>query len=165
MNEFEPLKGYEKLYAINREGSVWSCFSKRTIKPYQRGIYATVCLCKCGKLKTYRLHRLIATHFIPNPLELPCVDHINGNPRDNRIENLRWVSYRQNNLNKISKPNTYIQISRNGKFQVVFNVNGTDKDFGTYKTLDEALSERDCALDCEGLLNYCYGLEPVNDYL
>ena len=52
--------------------------------------------------KQYLKHRLIAFQFIPNPNNLPYVDHINHIRNDNRIENLRWVSHLQN-MNNISK--------------------------------------------------------------
>ena len=52
--------------------------------------------------KTCFMHRLIAEAFIPNPENKPCVDHINGNRLDNRIENLRWVSHKEN----CNNPNT-----------------------------------------------------------
>ena len=44
-------------------------------------------------------HRLIAIQFIPNPDNLPCIDHVNHNRTDNRINNLRWCSHTQNNNN------------------------------------------------------------------
>jgi hypothetical protein len=50
--------------------------------------------------KTKRVHRLVGNIFIPNPDNLPQLDHINGNRADNRVENLRWCSSSQNQCNK-----------------------------------------------------------------
>ncbi|KAI5537749.1 His-Me finger endonucleases family, partial [Trichomonas vaginalis G3] len=50
--------------------------------------------------KHYLKHVVIATHFILNPNNLPFVDHINHIRNDNRLENLRWVTYSENNKNK-----------------------------------------------------------------
>ena len=59
-------------------------------------------VCKLNGKKQYK-HRIIAEQFIPNPDSLPCIDHINRNRADNRIENLRFVSYSENNKNKSSR--------------------------------------------------------------
>ena len=60
----------------------------------------------CVKLNgvNYLLHRIIAQHFIPNPDNLPQVDHIDRNPFNNSIENLRWVSSSDNNRNRTMRP-------------------------------------------------------------
>ena len=49
--------------------------------------------------KHYLKHRLIAQQWLPNPEGLPCIDHKNHIRTDNRLENLRWVSYIENNNN------------------------------------------------------------------
>lgn len=52
---------------------------------------------KNGKGKDYLAHRLVAEAFIPNPDNKPTVNHIDGNPRNNYVENLEWATYRENN--------------------------------------------------------------------
>ena len=55
--------------------------------------------------KGYMKHRIIAEQFIPNPNHLPCIDHINRIRTDNRLENIRFVSYSENAKNKSSSHN------------------------------------------------------------
>ena len=75
--------------------------SKRTKGGEQ--CYLGHALRKGGKYFNKLLHRLIAEAFIPNPDNKPCIDHINGDALDNRIENLRWCTYKENNNNPITK--------------------------------------------------------------
>jgi hypothetical protein len=49
------------------------------------------------------LHRMIAETHIPNPDNKPCVDHIDGNKFNNRVDNLRWVTHSENNNNPITR--------------------------------------------------------------
>lgn len=58
---------------------------------------------KGGKYINKMLHKIIAEAFVPNPENKPCIDHINGDPLDNRIENLRWCTYKENNNNPVTK--------------------------------------------------------------
>ena len=56
-----------------------------------------------NKRKRYSIHRILATLFIPNPDNKPCVDHINRIRTDNRLCNLRWATHQENCYNKIQK--------------------------------------------------------------
>ena len=50
-----------------------------------------------NKRKDFKAHRLVAEYFIPNPNNLPCVNHIDGNKQNNHINNLEWCTYSYNN--------------------------------------------------------------------
>jgi len=61
--------------------------------------YYQVMLTKFGKQRPYYVHRLVASAFIENPDNLPAVDHIDANKLNNKIENLRWVTQKENVAN------------------------------------------------------------------
>lgn len=97
------LPGYEGLYRISNLGEIVSTPRKGTnggTKQYRithKG-YAEVTLCKDGKQRTEKVHRLVALTFIPNPNNLPEVNHRDENKLNNRVDNLEWCTT-QYNLN------------------------------------------------------------------
>lgn len=129
---WKDVKGYEWLYQVSNLGRVRSLdrpyvgrnhtghthiITKkgRILKPYiQRG-YAHVVFSVSNKKKTYKVHRLVAKTFIPNPEEKPQVDHINGIRSDNRVENLRWVTHPENMKNPITKEHLFGHIGHRKK--------------------------------------------------
>lgn len=65
--------------------------------------YLCVGLSKEGKVKRFKVHRLVAQAFIPNSYNKPQIDHINTDRTDNRVENLRWVNTKENYNNPLTK--------------------------------------------------------------
>lgn len=107
---WRPIKGYEGLYLVSNTGSIKSLtreiITKKGKKRLIRGgllkprkgpeDYLTVILCKGGIKTTYYVHRLVASAFISIPQNATCVNHKNGKPSDNRVENLEWVTHAEN---------------------------------------------------------------------
>lgn len=91
------VKGFEN-YLIYTDGKIWSKKSKKYLK-HINDKYYKISLYKDKKAHQFLIHRLLAEHYIPNPENLPFVDHINRIKTDNRIENLRWVSISENGQN------------------------------------------------------------------
>lgn len=86
-----PIKDYEHRYTISENGDVVSIGYGIVMKTHIASGYPKVNLYKGGRYKTSNIHRLLAKHFIPNPANLPIVNHINGDREDFRLENLEWV--------------------------------------------------------------------------
>ena len=143
--EFIEIVGYPN-YAVNILGEVKNVLSGSILKPYIRVGYLCVGLCTNKKKTDHYIHRLIALHFIPNPENKPCVDHINRIRTDNRIENLRWETNAENNQNKsIHKNNKlkeqHISIHLKKYFMFKKIINGVTYR-KLFKTLDEATEYR-----------------------
>lgn len=106
MNMRKPIVEFEELYAIDETGTVWNIKRNKPLSPADNGHgYLRVNLHKNKKQHTKYIHRLLAEAFIPNPENLSEVDHINADRQDNRLENLRWVTSKQNYHNPISEVN------------------------------------------------------------
>lgn len=92
VNEEYKLKPKGSYY-ISDKGNFYSTFSKRCVKPqkdHKGYLYVEI-----GR-KKYKVHRLVAKYFLPNPNNLPQVNHIDCNKSNNNVENLEWVTNREN---------------------------------------------------------------------
>lgn len=140
MNEeiWKNIDDYEGLYQISSIGKL-----KRTegydsrghyrkekiLKPkIDKDGYYEYALSKNGKVRYFRAHRLVAEAFIPNPENKPCIDHINCIRSDNRIENLKWCTNKENHNNPLSIVNhsranyiPIIQYSLNGEILKIWD--------------------------------------------
>ena len=101
------VNGFEN-YLIYPSGKVYSKKSKRYLNPYCNSHgYLNVNLYKDGKKKIYKIHRLVGLYYIPNPDNKICLDHIDRNRKNNKLNNLRWATYSENNQNTgVRKDNT-----------------------------------------------------------
>ena len=86
----------------NRHGAAPRTYDRHPVKArVGRGGYLVVAL-RPGTTRTshtYQIHRLVAAAFIPNPERLPCVDHLDTDRQNNRADNLRWCTHKENSLN------------------------------------------------------------------
>lgn len=138
---WKSVVGYEGLYEVSDEGLVRGVERKstgtkmpdriipahtmtpveRVTRPGQQG-YLVVRLTRNGRGKTVQIHRLVAKAFIPNPLNLPMINHIDGNKHNNKKSNLEWTTCSKNNIHALEtglrKPrgNPILQFTKNGEF-------------------------------------------------
>ena len=116
MEIWMDIKGYEGLYKVSNFGKIKSLGRKvkssngyrlkkeKILKQTEDGRgYNAVHLCKEGKCKQFRVHRIVATAFIRNPKKGEVVNHIDGNKLNNNYLNLEWCTSRQNNIHAIEE--------------------------------------------------------------
>lgn len=104
---WKDIVGYEGLYQVSNLGNVKSIYKSGKEKILKagknKGGYLTVYPCKNGKQRRYLVHRLVAQAFLGDYSEELEVDHINTIRDDNRVENLRMCTRKENNNNELTK--------------------------------------------------------------
>lgn len=94
---WKTIEGTNGEYQVSDTGLVKTTKTGRILRPaVSRHGYERVCLFKMDRERRYRVHRLVAMAFIPNPENLPQVNHIDGNKRNNNVSNLEWVTNEEN---------------------------------------------------------------------
>ena len=107
--EWKPVVGFESLYAVSNKGRVASLqyhgkmsFSIMTQTNNKGYLVVKIRNSKTGYSDHLKIHRLVAEAFIPNPDNKPQVDHVDTNPLNNNVENLRWVTILENQRNPLT---------------------------------------------------------------
>jgi len=163
---WKPIDGYEGLYEVSNLGRVRSLEFRNNQTSFKRKKimsatdnghgYLIVCLRRGGHKRSSRyVHRLVAQAFIPNPDNLPVIDHIDHDRSNNVVTNLQWLTQKDNigrSRHLMSKPrkkvtsNTgqkYITRVKSGEYKVSLPWKRYWKQF---KTLEQAKEARDCEL-------------------
>ena len=156
---FKNIQGYENLYQISSNGRVKSLNynhtgKERILKPakYNCG-YLMVGLWKQGKSKRYLVHRLVALHFIPNPNNLPQVNHKDEDKTNNQVNNLEWcdslynINYGTRNQRVVESLSKKVLCVETGK--IYPSISEVQREFG--------FSKGNISKCCNGKLKQMYG--------
>ena len=139
---WKSVNGYAN-YEISSCGRVRNATTERMLKPSDSG-YQVINLRKNGKSKTHYVHRLVAEAFVDNPAEKRCVDHIDGNRKNNNCENLRYATHSENSMNQRIQTNTSSRYKgvcldkRRNKWMVRINTNSETVFLGSFANEREA---------------------------
>lgn len=148
LETWRPVKGYEERYEVSSMGNVRSlghnvCFLDygKCVDFYRDGKLLKSTVNAIGyqvvdlydpstkKSKQYKVHRLVAEAFIPNVENKPMIDHINADKTDNRVENLRWCTHKENmnNPHCSQKRSDYMKRNNPMKDPLVAKKNGAKR--------------------------------------
>lgn len=158
--EWRVIPGYDGLYMVSNFGRVksmnYKCTGKeRILNPLPNRGYLSVVLYKNGKGKQYKVHRLVAMAFIPNPDNLPCVNHKDEDKTNNRVENLEWCNHSYNN-NYGNHGQRIAEKNKNGKRSIPIEQYSLDwVKIAEYPSAREAARQND--YDFSGIGKDCKG--------
>lgn len=138
--EWRPILDFPN-YEVSNLGQVRR--NNKIRKPQINKGYYVIAIWKNNKQTNKYIHRLVAETFIPNPDNLPIVDHIDRNVTNNVVSNLRWVTKSENGLNTDRRDKELFGIM----FDKRINRFCVNISFGSYLTLEEAKEVRDSILN------------------
>ena len=97
IEEWKPVVGYEGLYEVSNTGQIRSLKRNIILRPKKEPTGYLRCNLSLNKnVKTFSIHRLVAQAFLPNPDNLPEVNHKDEDKTNNRVENLEWCNHKYN---------------------------------------------------------------------
>ena len=146
--KWKSIEGYD-FYEVSDYGKVRNIDTGRILKAsVDTHGYYKVNLNIFGKVATKRIHRLVADAFIDNPENKTHVDHIDNNPLNNHVSNLRFATNKENQQNsKISKRNTsgvkgVCYHKGNKKWQAQITIDGIRIHLGNFDNIEDAKQAR-----------------------
>jgi hypothetical protein len=150
VEEYKDIIDYEDTYQISNFGNVRNKTTGRILKPTEGKTdkYYYISLCKNGKQKNTKIHRLVASHFVENSDNKLFVDHIDNNKLNNIYTNLRWATQQENNRNKIIYSNNtsgfkgVVFDKRYNKWQARTRIDGKSICFGSFDKIEDAVEAR-----------------------
>ena len=150
----KDIIGYEDKYAVDKDGTIWSLNFRRSgrtqkLKPcINSNGYLHVILCKDGKRKTVKVHRLIAQAYLSDFCKELDVDHIDRDRLNNNLSNLRMVTTQQNMFN--TKAKGYYWNKRDQKWLAQIKLDGKKHHLGYFDKEEDA---RQAYLDSKKILH------------
>lgn len=154
---FRPIQNYSN-YSASTYGNIRNNTTNKILKPRlnKKNGYYYIQLWKNGKSINRSLQRIIANTFMTNPDNKRCVDHIDRNKANNNVNNLRFATHTENNINKTTFKNTsgYVGVSwskQNKKWQAQIGINGKNKHLGFFDKASDASTARiNAEIECFG---------------
>lgn len=110
---WKDIKGYEGLYQVSNLGRVLSIRNNRILKPYSDKAGKGYYYIHLKRGKNSKIHRLVAQAFLPNPENKDTVNHIDGNTKNNQLNNLEWATHQENCLHRV-----YVLGQHNGEYKM-----------------------------------------------
>jgi len=155
MEIYKDIEGYEGYYQVSNLGNVRSIdrcvnversgqmylvkYKGKKITPSESRGYYHVNLCRDGAMRSHSISRLVATAFIPNPHDLPVVNHKDEDRKNNRSDNLEWCTYEyNNNYGNVKKKQRKSQINNPLKSKVTRQYSRDFRFIREYPSLREA---------------------------
>jgi hypothetical protein len=148
---FKPIQNFQK-YLISNLGNVKNIKTNRILKIQKSQGYSTVSLNNCNKQHTCLVHRLVAQEFIPNLENKLTVNHKNHDTHDNRVENLEWLTQKEQNIYNYTTQNNKRHTNR-ARSVICIDKNENKIEFRTLSEGSEWLLKNSSSKNIESCLS------------